>query len=285
VEPPTRHPPWIRAKLPGGPGYNDLRGLVREQRLHTVCESAMCPNVGDCWARRELTVMILGDVCTRSCRFCAVTTGRPAAVDRDEPRRVAEALAALDLRHTVVTSVDRDDLTDGGAGIWAETIREVKARCPRMTLEVLTPDFKGDTALVDVVLEAGPDVFSHNLETVPRLSRKVRVQASYERSYRVLEHGHRRGALTKTGLMLGLGEELDEVREVMRQVAALGVDVLTLGQYLRPTREHLPVERYVRPEEFAALGEEARALGFRHVQSGPLVRSSYHAGDAALPPA
>lgn len=276
-EPRRRHPAWIKAKLPTGDTFFDVRGLVQELKLHTVCESASCPNIGECWNRRALTIMILGGICTRSCRFCDVPTGRPEPPDPDEPRRVGEMLARLGLRHTVITCVDRDDLPDGGAAHWAATIREVKARCPEMTLEVLTGDFKGDTACVDTVLAAGPDVFAHNLETVPRLSREVRVQASYPRSYRVLEHAKRRGAIVKTGLMLGLGETMDEVREVLRETRALGVDILTLGQYLSPSREHLPVARYVHPDEFASLEQEARALGFPHVESGPLVRSSYHA--------
>jgi lipoyl synthase len=272
-----RHPEWIRARLPSGPTYAEVRRLVRELDLHTVCESASCPNLGECWSRRALTIMILGDICTRSCRFCDVATGRPLPPDPDEPRRVGEMLARLGLRHTVITCVDRDDLLDGGAAHWAETVRQVKARCPDMTLEALTGDFKGDTALVDVVLAAEPDVYAHNLETVPRLSRQVRVQASYPRSYRVLEHAKRQGAITKTGLMLGLGETLEEVREVMRDVRAIGVDILTLGQYLSPSRQHLPIARYATPDEFAALAREARELGFPHVESGPLVRSSYHA--------
>jgi lipoic acid synthetase len=251
--------------------------MVHEQKLHTVCESASCPNIGECWSRRALTIMILGDICTRSCRFCDVATGRPLPPDPDEPRRVGEVLSKLGLTHTVITCVDRDDLDDGGAAHWAATIREVKARCPEMTLEVLTGDFKGETRDVDTVLEAGPDVFAHNLETVPRLSRQVRVQASYPRSYQVLEHAKRRGAITKTGLMLGLGETLDEVREVLRETRAIGVDILTLGQYLRPSMAHLAIERYVEPREFDELAAEARALGFPHVEAGPLVRSSYHA--------
>jgi lipoic acid synthetase len=275
--PRRRHPEWIRARLPGGETYLDVKRMVRELGLHTVCESASCPNIGECWSRRALTIMILGDICTRSCRFCDVTTGRPLPPDPDEPRRVAEMLAQLGLRHTVITCVDRDDLDDGGAAHWAETIREVKARCPGMTLEVLTGDFKGSTRDVDTVLAAGPDVFAHNLETVPRLSRQVRVQASYPRSYRVLEHARSRGAITKTGLMLGLGETLGEVREVLRDTRAVGVDILTLGQYLRPSVKHLPIERYVEPREFEELAAEARALGFPHVEAGPLVRSSYHA--------
>jgi lipoic acid synthetase len=272
-----RHPPWIRMKMPGGPVFFDLRARVHELGLHTVCESASCPNIGECWNRRSLTIMILGGVCTRSCQFCDVPTGRPLPPDPEEPERVATMLSELGLRHTVITCVDRDDLRDGGAAHWAATIQAVKRRSPEMVLEVLTGDFKGDTGAVDTVLAAGPDVFAHNLETVPRLSRKVRVQASYARSYAVLAHARRRGAVIKTGLMLGLGEEPDEVRTVLRETRDIGVDIFTLGQYLRPSRQHLAVERYLPPEEFAALKTEALALGFPHVESGPMVRSSYHA--------
>lgn len=272
-----RHPPWIRAKVPTGPVFFELRDRVHRLGLHTVCESASCPNIGECWSRRSLTIMILGGICTRSCQFCDVPTGRPLPPDPDEPGRVATMLAELGLRHTVITCVDRDDLADGGAGHWAATIRAVKLRCPDLVLETLTGDFKGDTGAVDTVLAAGPDVFAHNLETVPRLSRKVRVQASYGRSYAVLAHAKRRGAITKTGLMLGLGESPGEVRQVLQETRDIGVDILTIGQYLRPSRQHLPVERYVPPEDFAALKAEAVAMGFPHVESGPLVRSSYHA--------
>jgi lipoic acid synthetase len=283
TRPAPRHPEWLKVPLPAGDRYLEVRRMVRSLGLHTVCQSAGCPNIGECWNRRALTIMILGDVCTRSCRFCDVPNGKPLPPDPGEPERVAEMLGALGLTHTVITSVDRDDLPDGGAAHWAATIRACKARAPAMTLEVLTGDFKGDTAALDTVLAAAPDIFAHNLETVPRLSREVRVQASYPRSYAVLAHAHGRGAVTKTGLMLGLGEELDEVREVMREVAALGVDILTLGQYLRPSPYHLPVARYVAPPEFADLATEARAMGFAHVEAGPLVRSSYHAdGQAEL---
>jgi lipoic acid synthetase len=227
--------------------------------------------------------MILGDICTRSCRFCDVTTGRPLPPDPDEPRRVAELLGKLGLEHTVITCVDRDDLADFGAAHWAETIRAVKAACPTMTLEVLAGDFKGATEHADIVLDADPDVFAHNLETVPRLSRQVRVQASYARSYKILEHARKRGAVTKTGLMLGLGETRDEIEEVLRDVAALGVDIVTLGQYLSPSKDHLPIERYAHPSEFAEHEAYARSVGITHVVSGPLVRSSYHAdGQAQL---
>jgi len=281
--PRRRHPPWIRATLPSKPAYFELRAMVKELQLHTVCESASCPNIGECWTRRALTIMILGDICTRSCRFCDVTTGRPLPPDPDEPRRVAEMLGRLALEHTVITCVDRDDLADFGAAHWAETIRRVKAACPAMTLEVLAGDFKGATELVDIVLDADPDVFAHNLETVPRLSRAVRVQASYPRSYRILEHARKRDAVTKTGLMLGLGETRDEVEDVLRDVARLGVDIVTLGQYLSPSKQHLAIERYVPPAEFAELEQFARDQGITHVVAGPLVRSSYHAdGQAQL---
>jgi lipoyl synthase len=281
--PRRRHPDWIRATLPSKPAYFELRAMVKELQLHTVCESASCPNIGECWTRRALTIMILGDICTRSCRFCDVTTGRPLPPDPDEPRRVAEMLSRLSLEHTVITCVDRDDLADFGAAHWAETIRRVKAACAGMTLEILAGDFKGNTELVDIVLDADPDVFAHNLETVPRLSRAVRVQASYPRSYKILEHARKRDAVTKTGLMLGLGETRAEVEEVLRELAGLGVDIITLGQYLAPSKQHLAIERYVHPSEFAELEHYAREQGITHVVAGPLVRSSYHAdGQARL---
>ncbi len=278
-----RHPEWIRATLPSKPAYFELRAMVKELQLNTVCESASCPNIGECWTRRALTIMILGDICTRSCRFCDVTTGRPLPPDPDEPRRVAEMLGRLSLEHTVITCVDRDDLADFGAAHWAETITRVKQACPAMTLEILAGDFKGKTEHVDVVLDADPDVFAHNLETVPRLSKQVRVQASYPRSYKILEHARKRDAVTKTGLMLGLGETREEVEAVISELAGLGVDILTLGQYLSPSKQHLAIERYVHPTEFAELEQFALAAGITHVVSGPLVRSSYHAdGQAAL---
>jgi lipoyl synthase len=285
--PPTaarrRHPEWLRVKMPGGDGYTELHRMVGELGLHTVCQSASCPNIGECWNHRALTIMILGDICTRSCRFCDVATGRPLPVDEDEPRRVAAMLAHLRLRHTVITSVDRDDLKDGGARIWAETLHACHEASPWMTIETLVGDFKGELRDVDTVLAAGPDVFAHNLETVPRLSREVRVQARYDRSFAVLRHARAAGALTKTGLMLGLGEELDEVRAVVDELGALGLTVLTLGQYLSPSKQHLPIARYVHPDEFAELKAYALARGIRHVESGPLVRSSYHAdGQAEL---
>ena len=279
--PRRRHPRWIKAQLPTKPAFFELRNMVRELQLNTVCESASCPNIGECWTRRALTIMILGDICTRSCRFCDVATGRPLPVDTDEPRRVAEILSRLNLEHTVITCVDRDDLADGGAAHWAETITRIKTACPLMTIEVLTGDFKGDTNDVDTVLAASPDVFAHNLETVPRLSRQVRVQASYPRSYKILEHAHKQNAVTKTGLMLGLGEDLSEVVSVLVELRELGVDIITLGQYLQPSKKHMPIARYVSPDEFDDLADKARELGFPHVESGPLVRSSYHADGQA----
>ncbi len=280
-EPSARHPPWIKARLPSGEVYFEVRNRVHELGLHTVCESASCPNIGECWSRRALTIMILGELCTRSCQFCDVPTGRPLPPDPDEPRRIAELLAECGLRHTVITCVDRDDLPDGGAAHWAATLKAVHARCPDLTVEVLTGDFRGDLSAVDTVLSARPEVFAHNLETVPRLSRQVRVQASYPRSYRVLAHAKSRGAIVKTGLMLGLGETDEEIRSVIGELSQLGVDILTLGQYLRPSRGHLPVERYLPPNAFDELRAFALGSGLRHVEAGPLVRSSYHADGQA----
>lgn len=278
-----RHPEWIRGQLPNKPAYFETKQMVKELKLNTVCESASCPNIGECWTRRALTIMILGNICTRSCRFCDVTTGRPLPPDADEPRRVAEMLSQLNLEHTVITCVDRDDLSDFGSAHWAETITRVKQACPAMSLEVLVGDFKGRTEHADIVIDAQPDVFAHNLETVPRLSRQVRVQASYPRSYKILEHARKRGAIVKTGLMLGLGETRAEIEDVLREVAGLGVDIVTLGQYLAPSKSHLQIERYVHPDEFAELKVFALAQGIAHVESGPLVRSSYHAdGQAQL---
>ena len=283
TEPRRRHPEWLRVPMPGGDGYQALRRKVKELGLHTVCQSASCPNIGECWIHGALTIMILGDICTRSCRFCDVATGRPLPVDHGEPERVAIMLAALELNHTVITSVDRDDLADGGAGIWAETLHACHRQAPDMTIEVLVPDFKGELGDVDTVLAARPDVFAHNLETVPRLSREVRVQARYDRSYAVLRHARERGALVKTGLMLGLGETREELHEVIDQCAELGLTILTLGQYLQPSKKHLEVTRFVHPDEFVELKAYALARGIPHCESGPLVRSSYHAeGQANL---
>ena len=290
---PGRHPDWIRAKVPTGERYFGLKDLMRGLTLHTVCEEARCPNIGECWDQRTATVMILGDVCTRACGFCAIKTGRPTWFDDDEPRRVAEAVAAMDLDHCVVTSVARDDLPDGGAGAFAATIRELRARCPGMGVEVLIPDFNGEEAPLRTVMEAGPDILNHNVETVARLQKPVRKRARYDRSLGVLERAKayareiagRDGTVhTKSSIMVGLGEERDELRQTFRDLRAVDCDILTIGQYLRPSEQHLPVERYYHPAEFAELREEALVLGFRHVESGPLVRSSYHARDQVPDP-
>jgi lipoic acid synthetase len=274
-----RHPEWIRARAPVGPAVARTRAIVEDLRLHTVCEEAQCPNLGECWGHDTATFMLLGDTCTRSCRFCAVTHGRPLAVDVDEPRRVAEAVARLGLRHVVVTSVNRDDLPDGGAGHFAETARQIRARVPGCTVEVLIPDFQGDPRALATVVQAPIRVLNHNTETVPRLYKRVRPGASYERTLALLAGAKRlRPSLrTKTGLMLGLGETRAELRAALADVHATGCDIVTLGQYLRPSAMELPVARYLPPEEFAEIGAEALALGFAHVESGPLVRSSYHA--------
>jgi lipoic acid synthetase len=274
-----RHPEWIKVKAPQGETFFETKRLVQNLRLHTVCEEAHCPNVGECWGHRTATFMLLGEVCTRNCGFCAVAHGRPAAVDPYEPQRVAEGVLRLGLRHVVVTSVDRDDLPDGGASQFARTAEAIKARVPDCAVEVLVPDFKGDEAAIDAVVDAPIDVLNHNTETVPRLYKRVRPGAHYERSLSLLEHAKQRrpALLTKTGLMLGLGEERDELLAVFGDLAGVGCNILTLGQYLRPSSSQLPVARYVSPEEFAALRAEAMGFGFRHVESGPLVRSSYHA--------
>ena len=281
-----RHPPWLKVRAPGGPEFAETMTTVRELGLHTVCQEARCPNIGECWGHRTATFMLLGDTCTRNCGFCAVTHGRPLAVDPAEPLRVASAVARLGLRHVVVTSVNRDDLADGGAAHFAATARAIKRLLPGCRVEVLVPDFQGNLASVAEVVASPIDVFNHNLETVPRLYRRVRAGARYARSLAVLEAARRarEGLLTKTGLMLGLGETQEELTCVFRDLRSIGCDILTLGQYLRPSGEHLPVERYVPPEEFTALGAEALALGFRHVEAGPLVRSSYHAW-SHVPPA
>lgn len=274
-----RHPPWIKAQLPRGDGFVETKRLVKELALHTVCEEARCPNVGECWSHRTATFMLLGDVCTRNCGFCAVAHGRPQPVDRMEPWRVAEGVVRLGLRHVVVTSVDRDDLVDGGAGQFARTVTLIKRRVPQCTVEVLVPDFRPDGTAIDQIVDAPVDIVNHNTETVPRLYKQVRPGAKYERSLELLARAkqRRRSVLTKSGLMLGLGELRGELGEVFEALRRIECDILTLGQYLQPTAKHLPVVRYLPPEEFAEIGEEARALGFRHVESGPLVRSSYHA--------
>jgi lipoic acid synthetase len=271
-------PDWLKVKLPGGENYARLRGLIETHRLHTVCEEARCPNMGECWNSGTATFMILGDVCTRSCGFCAVTTGRPSGLDTDEPYRVAEAIRLMDVRHAVITSVNRDELPDGGAAIFAETIRQARKVNPSVRIEVLIPDFRGVRWALQLVIDERPDILNHNTETVPRLYLRVRPQAKYGRSLELIRRGHDAGMVTKSGLMLGLGESAGEVLEVMRDLRGSGCDILTLGQYLRPSKDHLPVERYVPPAEFLEFRKEGLSMGFRHVESGPLVRSSYHAG-------
>ncbi|HUB66954.1 MAG TPA: lipoyl synthase [Candidatus Methylacidiphilales bacterium] len=284
----ARKPSWLRAKIPGGPVYQQTHSIVREHKLHTVCESAQCPNLGECWSRKTATIMILGNICTRSCGFCAVQTGRPTELDRDEPRRVAEAIRLMGLRHAVITSVARDELLDGGAAIWAATIRAVRKENPGTAIEVLIPDFKGRWQDLDTVLEAKPDILNHNVETVRRLQKKVRPQARYERSLELLRRAKKGGFVTKSGLMLGIGETDSEIDSTLRDMAADRLDILTLGQYLRPSAQHLPLYRWVSPEDFARWKGFALGLGCRVVESGPLVRSSYHADEQSgslLPPA
>ena len=283
--PPIRQPKpeWLRAKAPTGENFHNLKKLARGFALHTVCESAQCPNIGECWNHGTATFMLLGDICTRRCGFCAVPKGRPAAIDWGEPRRVAEAVATLGLKHAVVTSVNRDDDNFGGARIFAETIREIRELSPSCRIEVLIPDFQGLDDALRIVLQAKPDVLNHNTETVPRLYRVVRSGARYERTLRLLECAKKifPGMVTKSGVMVGLGETFSELVEVFRDLGSRGVDILTVGQYLRPSRDHLPIARFYSPDEFRALKDEALRFGFRHVESGPLVRSSYHAHEQA----
>jgi lipoic acid synthetase len=274
-----RKPPWLRVRAPGGPNYMRLKALMREQNLHTVCEEARCPNIGECWEDRTATFMILGDVCTRRCGFCAVSHGQPTWEDWGEPDRVGRTVAVMGLEHVVVTSVNRDDLADGGAAVFVRTIGAIRREAPGCRVEVLIPDFQGSATALEMVLEARPDVLNHNLETVPRLYREVRPGARYERSLELFDRARRHPSrpVTKSGVMLGLGETAEELRATMGDLVAVGVQLLTLGQYLRPSPAHLPVVRYVEPEEFRALAAAGAELGFRHVEAGALVRSSYHA--------
>jgi len=276
---PERKPPWLKVRAPGGPNYLRLRQLMRDLDLHTVCEEAHCPNVGECWEHGTATFMILGDVCTRNCAYCAVAHGRPPRFDPAEPERVAEAAATMELQHVVLTSVDRDDLPDFGAWAFAEAIRQIKLRCPETSVEVLVPDFQGNEDSIRAVLEAKPDIYNHNTETVPRLYKRCRPGGRYERVMRIFTTAKRIAPEipTKTGIILGMGETNEEVVAVMRDLRAVDVDILTLGQYLRPSDGHIPLDRYVTPEEFRHFREVGMELGFRHVESGPLVRSSYHA--------
>ena len=275
---PVRKPNWLRVKLPTGDNYRAVRSVVDQYKLHTICESGRCPNMGECWGEGTATFMILGNICTRSCGFCNVATGRPLAVDWDEPDRVARSIQRMKIKHAVLTSVDRDDLPDGGSIIWAETIQAVRRLSSGTTMETLIPDFRGITDQIDRIVGAAPEVVSHNLETVRRLTRQVRVQAQYDRSLEVLRYLKAQGVnRTKTGIMLGLGETESELRQTLEDARSVGVDVVTMGQYLQPSPNHLPVQRFVEPEEFERLGAFAKTLGFRHVESSPLVRSSYHA--------
>lgn len=275
TRPPKPH--WLRVKLPIGESYKQVRHLVDTYKLHTICESGNCPNMGECWGAGTATFMILGNVCTRSCGFCAVATGRPEAVDWDEPQRVAEAIYLMKVKHAVITSVDRDELKDGGSMIWANTIKAVRALNPQTTLETLIPDFKGEKENIQRIIDVAPEVVSHNIETVERLTKRVRIQAKYWRSMEVLRTLKEGGMRTKSGIMLGLGETKEEVVQTMEDLCKNGVDVITLGQYLQPTKNHLPVVRFVHPDEFAELREIGYEMGFDYVESGPLVRSSYHA--------
>jgi lipoic acid synthetase len=280
---PLRKPEWLKARAPMGDNYHELKKLARTLDLHTVCESAQCPNIGECWNHKTATFMLLGDICTRRCGFCAVPKGRPEAIDWDEPRRVAEAVATLGLKHAVITSVNRDDDNVGGAKVFAETIREIRELIPDCRIEVLIPDFQGLEEPLKIVLDAQPDVLNHNTETVPRLYRSVRSGARYQRTLDLLENAKKfsPGMVTKSGVMVGLGESSEELIEVFRDLGTRGVDILTVGQYLRPSKDHLPIARFYTPDEFVYLKDEALRFGFRHVESGPMVRSSYHAHEQA----
>jgi len=272
----AKRPDWLRVKLPHGDNYKQVRQTIDTHKLHTVCESARCPNMGECWGEGTATFMILGNTCTRACNFCAVATGKPTELDLDEPQRVAQAVKLMKIKHCVITSVNRDELSDGGAGVWAATIRETKQLCPETTMETLIPDFKAKWDALELVLVEKPNVISHNMETVKRLYRRVRPQAKYERSLEQIKRTKEKGNRTKSGIMLGLGETMDEVYEAMSDLVANGCDVLTLGQYLQPTKLHLPVDEFITPEQFNQYKEKGLELGFDYVESGPLVRSSYH---------
>jgi len=275
--PRQQRPEWLKVRIPAGENYSRLKSLVAQHGLHTVCEEARCPNMGECWNAGTATFMILGDICTRSCGFCAVRTGRPQGLDLEEPIRVAEAIRRLGVRHAVITSVNRDELPDGGATIFAETIRQARIVSPGIKIEVLIPDFRGVAWALQIVIDARPDILNHNVETVPRLYSIVRPQAKYARSLELLDCAKRNGMVTKSGLMLGLGETMEEVVRLLADLRRVGCDILTIGQYLQPTKQHLPVDRFVLPDEFKMLKLRGLEMGFKHVESGPLVRSSYHA--------
>jgi lipoic acid synthetase len=277
ILPTNRRPEWLKVKAPGGETYTKLKGMMRSKELHTVCEEARCPNISECWSSGTATFMIHGDTCTRSCGFCAIKTGRPNPVDPDEPRRVAESVQQMNLVHAVITSINRDSDKDGGSIIWAETILRVRELNPTTTIEVLIPDFKGNMENLQRIIDAKPDILNHNTETVPRLYRRVRPQGKYQWTLDLLKESKRQGMRTKTGIMVGLGETKDEVIQVMKDLVDVGLDVFTLGQYLQPTKNHLPVDRFVHPDEFAEYKRIGLELGIGYVESGPLVRSSYHA--------
>src|SRR5213594_490537 len=279
-----RLPPWFKVTIRQGPDYRDIRRTMDSLGLHTICEEARCPNVWECWNNRTATFLILGDICTRRCHYCAVTTGRPLELDLEEPLRVAQAVQALGLRHAVITSVNRDELEDGGAAIFAETIRQIRRLTPTCAVEVLIPDFEGNEAALALVVAEKPDILNHNIETVRRLFASIRPQGKYDRSITLLERAKKMGARTKSGLIIGVGETAEEVREVMRDLRAVACDIMTIGQYLQPTKQHLPVARFYHPDEFTAFKAEGKAVGFSHVESGPLVRSSYHAEQQACAP-
>ncbi len=283
VEAKLKKPDWLRVKLPIGESYKHVRGLVDKHKLHTICESGNCPNMGECWGEGTATFMILGNTCTRSCGFCAVSTGRPDPIDWDEPQRVAEAINLMKVKHAVITSVDRDEIKDGGSIIWYNTIKAVKSLNPDTTLETLIPDFKGEKENIQRIIEAAPEVVSHNIETVERLTRQVRIQAKYWRSMDVIKTLKDGGMRTKSGIMLGLGESLDEVKQTIKDLYNAGTDVITIGQYLQPTKKHLAVVRFVHPDEFAELREFGYSIGLDYVESGPLVRSSYHSERHVFP--
>lgn len=274
-----RKPNWLRAKLPSSPKYKEVRKLVDDNKLHTVCQSAQCPNMGECWSRGTATLMILGNVCTRSCTFCAIQTGRPPELDLGEPARVAEAVAKMGLKHAVITSVARDDLKDGGAAVWAATIRAIRHRNPDTAIEILIPDYRGKEEHLETVLDAKPDILNHNMETVERLQRPIRKTANYKRSLELLSRAKARGFTTKSGIMLGMGEKEEEIEQVLRDLRAVGVDIITIGQYLQPSDKHQALERWVTPEEFLHWKEFGLGIGFGVVESGALVRSSYHADE------
>ena len=276
----TPRPEWLKVRLPSGEGYTNTKQIVARFELNTVCEDARCPNMAECWGNGTATFMILGDICTRSCGFCNVKTGKPVGLDFDEPRRVANAIEAMGIDYAVITSVNRDELPDGGASLFAETIKQIRRRSPQCTIEVLIPDFKGDHGSLLTLLKAKPDVLNHNIETVPRLYTEVRPQADYDQSLELIQRAKKAGAVTKSGMMVGLGERTDEVLKVMEDLKSYGCDIATIGQYLQPSKKHLPVDRFVHPIEFAEYKAYGYVLGFKIVESGPLVRSSYHAENA-----